>query len=131
MVRSFAKENGPSAAELDAMQNLIGGKWITPFKLDKDSKHLVGLTNSTATVEGFLNLSRPVKAPKSVVDRVSVIGLRADGTTLWVDVRNARPVRVQPTAGESNVRTFTEFDQVAIPKAPPATEVVDGKTIGL
>jgi hypothetical protein len=53
-------------------------------------------------------------------------------TTAWVDATNARPIRLD-TPGPSGTEslTFSEYNQIKEPKAPPAAQEVDGKTLGL
>jgi len=129
-IRAAAKADKSSEAEIRAMLSLLKNKWIKPSKIDKDSQSLIDLTTRDTFFTGFFGeISHPTKTGKKVVDGVASVGLTAQGATLWVDARTARPVRFQNDAGRDFL-TFTNYGKVAPPKAPKADQILDGKAFG-
>ncbi|TCC37499.1 hypothetical protein E0H75_40910 [Kribbella capetownensis] len=129
-IRAMAKTEKASAAEIRAMLSVLKNKWIKPSKIDEDGQSLIDLTKRDTFLQGFFgDIGHPAKTGKKVVDGVTSVGLRAQGATLWVDVRTARPVRFQNDAGRDFL-TFTQYGKVAAPKAPKPDQILDGKDFG-
>lgn len=134
MSNSFWRKQSKSKAEANAVIALIGGRWIKTALTNKDLGDLAVFASKTGFFDGLFEDPGTLKktAPKTV-DGVPSIGLKSsDGGTLWVDVTTARPVRLDsPSKTTPESLTFTEYNQVAPPKAPPAAQVIDGKALGL
>ncbi|NIK58657.1 hypothetical protein [Kribbella shirazensis] len=69
----------------------------------------------------------------TTVDGVPCVGLEGSDGTLWVDAATARPVRLEipDKSSPKDALTFTEYGEIAAPKAPPAAQVIDGKALGM
>jgi hypothetical protein len=122
-----------SKAEADAILALIGGRWIKTALTSKDLGDLAVLASKPGFFDGLFEESGAVRktAPRTV-DGVPCIGLRDGEGTLWVDASTARPVRLEmPGKAGTDALSFTEYNQIAAPKAPPAAKVIDGKALGL
>jgi hypothetical protein len=48
---------------------------------------------------------------------------------LWVNDANARPVRIESPSGKKGALSFSEYNAVAEPKAPPAELIIDAKKL--
>jgi hypothetical protein len=116
-------------ADADAMIALVGGRWIKTRLTDKDLGELAAFASKPRFFDTLFEPTGTLRktAPRTV-DGVSAIGLRDTDGTLWVDTATARPVRLE--SGTDGM-TFTEYNQVTTPKAPPADQVIDGKALGM
>jgi hypothetical protein len=76
--------------------------------------------------------SRVEKIAVETIDGIPCVGLRATDGTFWVNAANARPVRLELTGSQgTGSLSFSEYNQIKEPTAPPAAQVVDGKALGL
>ncbi len=117
-------------ADADAVIGLVAGRWIKTSLTDKDLGELAAFASKPKFFDTLFEPTGTLRktAPRTV-DGVTAIGLRDTDGTLWVDTVTARPVRLESTG--TDALTFTEYNQVATPKAPPANQVIDGKALGM
>jgi hypothetical protein len=109
---------------------LIAGRWIKTSLTNKD---LGDLALFASKPKFFDTLFEPTgtlsKTAPRTVDGVTAIGLRDTDGTLWVDTATARPVRLESSG--TDALTFSEYNRITAPKAPPAAQVIDGKALGM
>jgi hypothetical protein len=125
----WRRQNTPKDAKL--MIQLLRGKWLKVALDDKDFGELAAFASKSTLFDGMFTASGSLrKTTAKTVDGVRCIGLRDPDGTIWVDATDARPVRVE-LAGDSGTGgfSFSEYDQVKQPKAPPPAQVVDGGTL--
>lgn len=129
MSNKFWRSQTKSKAEADAIVGLIAGRWIRTSMTDKDLGNFALFASKAEFFDTLFEPTGTVRktAPKSV-DGVAAIGLRDGDGTLWVDTATARPVRLESGA---DALSFSEYNQVTTPKAPPANQVIDGKALGM
>jgi hypothetical protein len=116
-------------ADADAVIGLVAGRWIKTSLTDKDLGELAAFASKPKFFDTLFEPTGTLRktAPRTV-DGVNAIGLRDTDGTLWVDTVTARPVRLE---SGTDTLTFTEYNQVTPPKAPPAAQVIDGKALGM
>ncbi|WP_327635800.1 hypothetical protein OHB24_38145 [Kribbella sp. NBC_00482] len=119
-----------SKADADAVIALVGGRWIKTPLTDKDLGELAAFASKPKFFDTLFEPTGTLRktAPRTV-DGVAAIGLRDTDGTLWVDTATGRPVRLESSG--TDALTFTEYNQVTTPKAPPASQVIDGKALGM
>ncbi|MFC6159539.1 hypothetical protein [Kribbella jiaozuonensis] len=129
MSNKFWQSQTKSKAEADAIVGLIAGRWIKTTMSDKDLGNFALFASKAEFFDTLFEPSGAVKktAPKTV-DGVPAIGLGDGDGTLWVDTATARPVSLE---SGSDKLSFSEYNQVTTPKAPPASQVIDGKALGM
>ncbi|MER7250695.1 hypothetical protein [Kribbella sp. NPDC000426] len=129
MSNKFWQSQTKSKAEADAIVGLIAGRWIRTTMSDKDLGNFALFASKAEFFDTLFEPSGTLKktAPKTV-DGVPSIGLGDGDGTLWVDTATARPVRLE---SGTDALSFSEYNQVTTPKAPPATQVIDGKALGM
>ncbi|MET9271857.1 hypothetical protein [Kribbella sp. NPDC003557] len=117
-------------ADADAVIALVGGRWIKTPLTDKDLGELAAFASKPKFFDTLFEPTGTLRktAPRTV-DGVTAIGLRDTDGTLWVDTATGRPVRLESSSKDA--LTFSEYDQVSTPKAPPAAQVIDGKALGM
>lgn len=117
-------------ADADAVIALVAGRWIKTSLTDKDLGDLAAFASKPKFFDTLFEPTGTLRktAPRTV-DGVAAIGLRDTDGTLWVDTVTARPVRLESSG--TDALTFTEYNQVTTPKAPPADQVIDGKALGM
>ncbi|TDW84108.1 hypothetical protein EV137_6912 [Kribbella pratensis] len=117
-------------ADADAVIGLVGGRWIKTSLTDQDLGELAAFASKPKFFDTLFEPTGTLRktAPRTV-DGVTAIGLRDTDGTLWVDTVTARPVRLESSG--TDALTFSEYNQVATPKAPPAAQVIDGKALGM
>lgn len=130
-LRDTGKREKASAAEMDAMVKLMKDKWI---KLSKsgDFEPMIALTTRDTFFKAVLEPAGKLRktAPKTV-DGIAAIGLTDGDGILWVDVRDARPVRLEGAPGSEDTYRFSDYNRLKAPAAPPAAQTIDGKGMGL
>ena len=133
MSDAFWRKQAKSKAEANAVVALIGGRWIKTALTNKDLGDLAAFASKPGFFDSLFEEPGTLRktAPKTV-DGIACIGLRSSDGTLWVDASTARPVRLD-LAGKSgtDALTFTEYNKVSAPTAPPAAQVIDGKALGM
>lgn len=129
MSNKFWRSQTKSKAEADAVVGLIAGRWIRTTMSDKDLGSFALFASKAQFFDTLFEPSGTVKktAPKTV-DGVPAIGLGDGDGTLWVDTATARPVSLE---SGSDKLSFSEYNRVTMPKAPPASQVIDGKALGM
>ncbi len=133
MSDGFWRKQSTSKAEANAIITLIGGRWIKTALTSKDLGDLAAFASKAGFFDGLFEEPGTLRktAPRTV-DGVACIGLRGSDGTLWVEASTARPVRLEtPAKAGTDALTFTEYNQIAAPKAPPAAQVIDGKALGM
>jgi hypothetical protein len=134
MSDAFWRKQSGSKAETEALIQLIGGRWIKTALTSKDLGGTAAFASKTRFFDELFNEPGALRktAPRTV-DGIACIGVRSSDGTLWVDASTARPVRLEaPTkSGTGKAITFTEYDKVEPPKAPPAAQIIDGKALGM
>ncbi len=120
-------------------QQLPSGKAAAMIKVMKENWLMAPTSDSQwgsfaqfADKDTFVTeLFRDVKATKlkkkgpKTIDGVRCIGVDDGEGILWVDLANARPVRLDPPSGQKGALTISEYNAVAEPKAPPAELIID------
>jgi hypothetical protein len=133
MSDAFWRKQAKSKAEANAIVALIGGRWIKTALTSKDLGDLAVFASKSGFFDSLFEEPGTLRktAPRTV-DGVACIGLRSSDGTLWVDASTARPVRLEmPAKSGSDALTFTAYNQIAAPKAPPAAQIIDGKALGM
>ena len=115
----------------DLLIQLTRDKWIKVAVTNKNID-LAGLASKPAFLSKLGNSGGLRKIGTRTIGGIACIGLARDHRTLWVDATNARPIRLDmPGPSGTESLTFSEYNQIKEPKAPPAAQVVDGKALGL
>jgi hypothetical protein len=131
---AFWRRQLPSEQKAEALIELVRGKWIKAPLTDRQ----FGSFGQFADKDSFiakLFQDVPPKLKKTgpkLIDGVQCIGIDDGDGILWVDSSNARPVRINAPSGSKDrgALTFTEYNAVTEPKAPPAELVIDSKKLG-
>ncbi|MEU8223282.1 hypothetical protein [Kribbella sp. NPDC048915] len=125
----FWRAQIPKKSEADAAIAAVGGRWI---KTSLDDKDLGDLAAFASKPQFFDTLFEPSGTPKKTAPRtvggVNAVGLTEPDGTLWVDAATALPLRLE---SGKDALTFSQYNKVSPPKAPPAAQVIDGKTLGM
>ncbi|MET9312073.1 hypothetical protein ABZX12_09625 [Kribbella sp. NPDC003505] len=126
----FWRAQTESKADADAVIALVGGRWIKTSLTDKDLGDLAAFASKPKFFDTLFEPTGTLRktAPRTI-GAVTAIGLRDTDGTLWVDTATGRPVRLESSSKDA--LTFSEYDQVTAPKAPPAAQVIDGKALGM
>jgi hypothetical protein len=131
---AFWRQNAKPKTYADLLIQLTRGKWIKGAVTDhKIFGGLAVVASKTAFVSVMLDDSDGLrKIGTRTIGGIACIGLAGDHNTLWVDATNARPIRLDnPGRSGTESLTFSEYNQIKEPTAPPAAQVVDGKALGL
>jgi len=131
---AFWRQQAPTKQEADAVVELVRGKWIKAPLTDKEFGSFGEFGDRDSFVaELFSDVPAKLKktGPK-LIDGVRCIGIDDGDGILWVHSTNARPIRVTAPANskDSGSLTFSEYNAVAEPKAPPRELVIDSKRLG-
>jgi hypothetical protein len=126
----FWRTQTKTQAEADAIVALIAGRWIRTSVNNKDLADLALVGSKTEFFDTLFEPSGKLRktAPRTV-DGVPSIGLRDPDGTLWVDTATARPVRLESSS--TDAMSFSDYNNIPVPKAPPADQVIDGKALGM
>lgn len=133
---AFWRQNIEPRKEADELMQLTRGKWLKVAVTDKifSDMGMAFLASKPAFVSAMLDSSDwGRKIGTRTIGGIACIGLAGDDhRTLWVDATSARPIRLD-TPGRSGTEslTFSEYNQIKQPTAPPAAQVVDGRAFGL
>ena len=134
---AFWRQHATPKTYADQLMQLTRGKWLKVAVTDKifSDMGMAFLASKPAFVSAMLDNSdagRKIAVRKigtTTIGGIACIGLAGhDHRTLWVDATNARPIRLD-TPGPSGTAslTFSEYNQIKEPTAPPAAQVVDAK----
>jgi hypothetical protein len=117
---AMAKEDGDSAGEVKAMQQLLSDKWIT---MDQEA---LGDDFKDFSREGMLKElvadGSATKAKGKTIDGIECLALAVDDGTLYVDRETGRPVQF---AGDDEVAATIGFNLGKSPGAPDPDDVLD------
>lgn len=131
---AFWRQHATPKTYADQLMQLTRGKWIKFAVTDKSFSNMAFLASKPAFVSAMLDSSDwGRKIGTRTIGGIACIGLAGhDHRTLWVDATSARPIRLD-TPGRSGTEslTFSEYNQIKQPTAPPAAQVVDGRAFGL
>jgi hypothetical protein len=130
-LRATGKREKASAAETAAMVQLMKDKWVKLSKAGDFEPMIVMTTRDTFFKTVFVPSGKLRKTAPRTVDGITSIGLNDGEGTLWVDARDARPVRLEGPAGSGEGFRFSDYNQLKAPVAPPAAQTIDGKAMGL
>ena len=130
-LRATGKREKASAAETTAMVQLMKDKWVKLSKPGDFELMVVMTTRDTFFKTVFVPSGKLRKTAPKTVDGITSIGLNDGEGTLWVDVRDARPVRLDGPAGSGQGFRFSDYGRLKAPVAPPAAQTIDGKAMGL
>jgi hypothetical protein len=133
---AFWRQNIEPRKEADELMQLTRGKWIKGAVTDNgfSDMGMAFLASKPAFVSAMLDSSDwGRKIGTRTIGGIACIGLAGDDhRTLWVDATSARLIRWDmPGPSGTEGLTFSEYNQIKEPKAPPAAQVVDGKALGL
>lgn len=126
----FWRTQTKTQAEADAVVALIAGRWIKTSLNDKELGELAVFGSKTEFFDTLFEPSGKLRktAPRTV-DGVPSVGLRDPDGTLWVDTATARPVRLESSSADA--LSFSDYNNIPLPKAPPPNQVIDGKALGM
>jgi hypothetical protein len=124
---------GAKKKDADQLIKLLRGKWLKVAMDEKGLGEMAAFASKAGFFDGMFTAPGSLrKTAAKTVDGVRCIGLGGADGTLWVDATTARPIRIEPGASApTEGLSFSEYNQVKQPKAPPRDQVVDGKTLGL
>jgi hypothetical protein len=118
--------------QAEAVIETMRGRWVMASVTDADYAEFTDLTD----LDGMVNdvFSEPgrsfSKTGTKVVDGIRCVGLDDGRGVLWVDVRNAQPVRLEPRAlADSGALDLSPYNTAKEAKAPPEDLVVDARRI--
>jgi hypothetical protein len=118
--------------QADAVIEMLRGRWVKASVTDPDYAAFTDLTDLDSTVDDVLAESarRFTKTAIKLVDGVRCVGLDDGQGVLWVDVRTARPVRLETRAlADSGGLDLTQYNTAKEAAAPPEDLVVDSSRI--
>jgi hypothetical protein len=131
---AFWRQNAKPKTSADQLMHLTRGKWIKVAVTDKSFSSIAFLASKPAFVSAMLDNSDGLrKIGTRTIGGIACIGLAGDDhRTLWVDATSARLIRFDPPGRSGTASlTFSEYNQIKEPTAPPAAQVVDPKALGL
>ncbi|MEU4192293.1 hypothetical protein AB0E69_10360 [Kribbella sp. NPDC026611] len=129
---AFWRHHAKSKAEAKAITQLINGRWIKTTTSNKDFRELAVFARKSGFYDTLFVDSESgdptgvKKKGRQTVAGVTCIGLGDSDVTVWIARATAYPIRFDAPGTEL---TFTEYDHVVPPKAPPADQVIDGDAL--
>jgi hypothetical protein len=126
----------PSKAnDTELLVQRLRGTWLKVPVNTNAVGDMAGWASKAALFDAMGDDPRPGRIGKTAVETINgipCVGVRGAHGTLWVNAANARPVRLELTGSRGTGRiSFSEYNQIKEPTAPPAAQVVDGKALGL
>jgi hypothetical protein len=118
--------------QAEAVIETMRGRWVMTSVSDADYADFTDLTDLDGMVRDVFAESggRFSKTGTKVVNGIHCIGLDDGRGVLWVDVRNAQPVRLEPRAlADSGALDLSPYNTAKEAKAPPEDLVVDARRI--
>ena len=107
-----------------AVAELIGDKWIIVDPNDANFADLASFSNRDELFNTLLDPEGTVtKGKKKTIDGVETIGLKSKSGTLYVDIKDGRPIRLEK-GGDGGALSF-DYAEVDAPDAPTPAEVFD------
>jgi hypothetical protein len=130
---AFWRQQSKSKQEADLIIGVVGGKWIKLALTNKDFGEMAAFASKPTFFDGLFDETGSVrKSGTKTIEGVPCIGLSDDEGTLWVDAASARPIRLEvPGKTTTESLTFSQYNQIKEPKAPPSSKVIDGKKLGM
>lgn len=128
---AFWRKQLPSS-QARAVIELVRGKWLKAPLSDPQWGSFAQFADKDDMVAGLFKDVKTKKLKKKgpkTINGVRSIGVDDGEGVLWVNVSNARPVRIDPPSGQKGALTFGEYNAVAEPKAPPAELIIDSKKL--
>jgi hypothetical protein len=116
-------------AEADKALAILSGKWLKLATTDKEFAEY----SEFGTRDGFVRsmladwVTNPRKAGQKTISGVQCLGLAGSDGTLWINKVDARPVQLE-TRRSASIRgrmTFSDYNTVTEPKAPPKSTTID------
>ncbi|NIK58659.1 hypothetical protein [Kribbella shirazensis] len=126
---AYWRQQRKSNKDADRLIQHMRGKWLKVVFTSKEFAEMPTFASLLATLDRMLDVGGGVrKIGARTIGGIPCIGVGdGDQLTLWVDAANARPIRVDMPAKSS--MTFSGYNQIKEPKVPPATHVVDSKSL--
>jgi hypothetical protein len=118
--------------QAEAVIEMMRGKWVMASVTDPDYADFTDPTDLDGMVKDVFAESgrRFSKTGTKLVNGIRCVGLDDGDGVLWVDVRTARPVRLEPQAlANSGALDLTQYNTAKEPNAPPEELVVDASRI--
>ncbi|MFG1819957.1 hypothetical protein ACGFIF_39800 [Kribbella sp. NPDC049174] len=108
------------------------GRWIKAKLTDEGFGQTASFASKATFFDSTFDGDHAVrKVGPRTIGGILCVGLGKDGEGIaWLDAGTARLIQLDQPAPTASI-TFTEYDQVKAPKAPPKAQVIDGKTLGL
>lgn len=130
---AYWRKQAKSKQEADLIIQVVHGKWLKVALTNKDFGEIAAFASKPAFFDGLFEESGGVrKTGSKTIEGIPCVGLGDGEGTVWVDAANARPIRLDmPGKSGTESLIFSEYNQIKEPKAPPAAQVIDGKTIGM
>ena len=128
---AFWRQNLPSR-QAGAVIELMRGKWLKAPLTDPRWGSFAQFADKDDMVAGLFKDVKTKKLKKKgpkTIGGVRSIGVDDGEGVLWVNVSNARPVKIDPPRGKKGTLTFSEYNAIASPKAPPAELIIDAKKL--
>ncbi|AWB93904.1 hypothetical protein [Aeromicrobium chenweiae] len=107
---------------------MIGDKWILVDPSEPGMKSFAEFSSRDGFIDQLLSPdTTPTKTKPKKIEGVECVGLKTKTGTLYVDKKDARPIRLDPKGGSGSL-TF-DYDKVDAAKAPTSDEVLDLKSL--
>jgi hypothetical protein len=116
-------------AEADRALAILSGKWLKLSTTDKQFAEFAEFGSRDGFVRSMLGdwVTKPRKTGEKTIGGVHCIGLTGTDGTLWINKVDARPVQLESDT-DSSTRgrmTFSDYNTVTEPKAPPTSTTID------
>jgi hypothetical protein len=118
--------------QAEAVIKMMRDRWVQASVTDPDYADFSDPTDLDSMVRNVFAESgrRFTKTETKLVDGIRCVGLDDGARVLWIDVRNARPVRLESQAlGTSGALDLVQYNTAKEPNAPPEDLVVDASKI--
>ena len=118
-------------SEQKAAVKAMRGRWLKTSMTDPDAADFVTLTRLAGIADMIFEDVRAGSLSKTgprTINGVHCIGVSNRSAVLWVDVSNARPIRLDEKA--TGAFDLSQYDAVPLPKAPPSRLVIDVDKLG-
>ena len=117
---------------VEAIVQLLRGKWIKGSSSDERFAGLFTISKKSLVDDMASEKGPFTKTATKVIAGQEAIGVTATDSTLYVSTKDARPLETEPVSGStsSGKVTFTEYDAVPEPTAPPVEQTIDSSKLG-
>ncbi len=124
--RFWRKQFGANA---DRALAILSGKWLKLTTTDKQFAEFSEFGSRDGFVRGMLDewVTKPHKIGEKTIGGAECLGLTGTDGTLWINKVDARPVQLESAKGSSarGRMTFSDYNAVTEPKAPPSSTTID------